>query len=99
MQSFSLISYCCVGSITIVFRLSALVILASCSLSFFLIDCTIFASGCVVWLGFCFCSVSICSATIFLYISLSLEGSCVMAVCFKGQGSDPVLLFGVDVVL
>ena len=34
----------------------------------------------MVWLGFCFCSVSIRSATVFLYVSLSLEGSCVMAV-------------------
>ena len=80
MKSCNLISYWCVGSITTVLPLSAFVIIASCSLSFVCSECTSFASGCVLWVGFCFCNLSTRSATIFLYASLSLVGSCVMAV-------------------
>jgi hypothetical protein len=65
MKSCSFVSYWCVGSITRVFPLSALVTFASCSFSFLCIDHTVFASGCVC-AGFCLCRLSMRSAISFL---------------------------------
>ena len=66
MKSCSIVSYWCVVGITGVFPLSALVTNASCSFSFLCIDRIIFASGCVLWAGFCFCRFSMRSAINFL---------------------------------
>ena len=66
MKSCSFVSYWGVGSITGVFPLSALVTFASCSFSFLCIDRTIFSSGCMLWVGFCFCRFSMRSAISFL---------------------------------
>ena len=52
MKTCSFVSYWCVGSITRVFPLSALVTFALCSFSFLCIDRIVFASGCVLWAGF-----------------------------------------------
>jgi len=69
-----------VGKITIELPLSAHVTMASLSLIFLQILFTVFASGCISCSGFCLWSVSIRFATIFLYMSLSLVGSFVIAV-------------------
>ena len=66
MKSCSFVSYWCVGSITRVFPLSALVTFASCSFSFLCIDHTVFASGCALCAGFCLCRLSMRSAISFL---------------------------------
>ena len=80
IKSCNLKSYWWVGSITMEFPLSACVTIASLSFSLFWIELIVFASGCVLWVGFCLWSVSMRSANSLLYTSLSLVGSCVIAV-------------------
>ena len=61
-----LVSYWCVGSITIELPLSAHVIISLLSFSLSWIDLIRWASGCVLWVGLCHCRVCMQSAINFL---------------------------------
>ena len=66
MKFYILVSYCCVGSMIMEFLLSACVIMALFPFSFVWMDLITFASGCILWVGFCSSNVLMRSATKFL---------------------------------
>jgi len=66
MKFCTLVLYCCIGSTTREFPLSAEVIMASLDLSFFLIDLKVLSSGCVFLWG----------------VGLAWSSSMRMATCF-----------------